>query len=348
MTEIKYLYVNKKNMESNLEINNIQDLYNLFDLIFLKEVKPYIENRFPRNEYTAPVYYILDNFKIRRFRAALPLIIAENLGVPKEKVIPIAATSELMFCIALVQDDFFDKSETRGDIKSAHIKYSPEIAMASSDYSYTFVIKILSELSRLDISSKVIEKVYLSFIEIQEKVFESFLMELMNKSDINFNLEEVIKLHKLKTIHGINTLYSTMLICDEFNKTDNTHKIKEYCELLAIAGQIKNDIYDLTRYRKTRGLTDLINGYLNYPLGKLLYYLNNDEKNKLAELFKDKKVEDILNMIQKKKIIEKCIEDCINYANQGEKIIESLFNDKLKKILLIWSEGNKIIKDQVF
>lgn len=329
-------------MESRSTPSNTEELYTLFDTIYLAKVKPFIEINLPRNKYTEPVYYILDNFKIRRFRAALPLLLAEHYRLPEKEIVPLAAASELMFAIALVQDDFFDRSTIRGIITSAHIKYTPEVAMASSDYCYTYVMKFFYSLENSSISPITLKKIYALFIDIQEKVFESFLIELLHNAKLDFEEKDVLRLHYLKTIHGVNTLYATCLICDELQGTNIAIKIREYSELLALAGQIKNDIYDLTRYAKTRGLTDLLNGYLNYPLAKLIRLLSEEEKIKLKKSFKEKKTEDILQLMEEKKIISLCTTDCLLYAEKAKIIIETEFTGEIKNILLLWVEGNKI------
>lgn len=331
-------------MESNLEVKSVEELYSLFTDRFNAEVKPYIEERFPRNQYTEPVYYILDNFILRRFRSGLPLVIAELLDVKKEYVLPIAAASELMFAIALVQDDFFDNSDLRGDIPSAHIKYGARTAMASSDYSYCYVIKILQEIEKFNFPKQLIKKIYINFLEIQEKVFNSFLAELLNNKSLNFEEKDILDLHKNKTIHGVNTIYCVFLIFDHVLNSGFAENLKEYSIELAIAGQIKNDVYDLTRYAKSRGYIDILNGYMTFPLAILLQSLNTEQKKELAKLFSNKDIDKIVELMNEKKVIDKCAKECVKYAERGASLIPKEFNDSLLNIMKLWVEGNKISK----
>ena len=334
-------------MESNLQVKNLEELYSVFTNIFNNEVKPYIEERFPRNKYTEPVYYILDNFVLRRFRSGIPLVMAELLNVKKEYIIPIAAASELMFAIALVQDDFFDNSEVRGDIPSAHIKYGTRVSMASCDYSYCYIIKILREIENFNLPRPLIEKIYLSFLEIQEKVFISFLVEMQNNKSLDFTQDDILELHKNKTIHGINTIYCASLIFDHILKSNFAESLKEYSIELAIAGQIKNDIYDLTRYAKSRGYTDILNGYITYPLAILIKCLSLEERKKLAKFFSEGDIEKIVHLMNEKKVIDKCIIDGIKHAEKGINLIPKKFNKILTNIMQLWVEGNKVNKDSV-
>ncbi|MBS3145063.1 polyprenyl synthetase family protein [Candidatus Woesearchaeota archaeon] len=335
-------------MESNLQVKNLEELYSIFTNRFNKEVKPYIEEIFPRNKHTEPVYYILDNFILRRFRSGLPLVMAELLNVEKEYIMPIAAASELMFAIALVQDDFFDNSEVRGNIPSAHIKYGSRVAMASCDYSYCYVLKILQEIEKFDIPKPLAKKIYLSFLEIQEKVFTSFLVELLNNKSLDFSQDDVLELHRNKTIHGVNTIYCASLIFDNMLHSSFSENLKEYSIQLAIAGQIKNDIYDLTRYAESRGYTDILNGYLTYPLAILIKNLNSEERVKLVKFFSEESIKEIVQLMNQKQIIEKCVVDGIKHAQMGIDLIPKEFNNTLTNIMKLWAEGNKVNKDSAF
>lgn len=173
-------------------------------------------------------------------------------------------------------------------------------------------------------------------------------MELYNKNSLNFDISEVIKLHKAKTVHGINTIYCGGLIFDYYLKSHYAELLKEFSINLAIAGQIKNDIYDITRYAKTRGFTDILNGYLTYPLAKLMENLGEDKKLGLKELFRKREAEKIVELMKSKRIIMQCVEDCISYANKGKILIENKFNEKITNILNLWIEGNKINKDSIY
>jgi geranylgeranyl pyrophosphate synthase len=334
-------------MESNLKINDLKELYKIFNQLFDGVVKPIIEKKFPRTIYTEPIYYILDNFTLRRFRSGIPLIIADILKVNFQYILPIAAASELMFTIAIVQDDFFDKSEIRGSIQSSHIKYTQEIAMASCNYSYIYVAKILKDLEKSDLNIHIINEIYSLFLDIQEKAFQSVLIELINTRSLNFNTMDILHLYETKTIHGINTIYSAGLIYDYLKGTNIAKSLRNYSLDLAIAGQIKNDVYDITKYSNTRGLTDILNGYLTYPLVKLLERSNESERKKLDELFKSRKAKEIVSIIEKEKIIEICISDSEKYAERGYSHVKGKFPEDILNVLKIWADGNKINRDQV-
>ncbi|NCO11044.1 hypothetical protein CO038_02835 [Candidatus Pacearchaeota archaeon CG_4_9_14_0_2_um_filter_39_13] len=328
-------------MESSSDNSRTRELYKKFDEIFEYQVKPYIEKIMPRDKFSAPVYYILDNFVMRRFRSGLPVLIAKSYGIGMEKVLPLAAANELMFAIALVQDDFFDNSSVRGEIESAHIKFGVRAAMASSDYCYTYAIKILRELEKTNIDKSILNKIYDSFTEIQERVFASFLMEILNEANLEFTANDVLELHKAKTVHGTNLTYCVGLLCEE-KEAGLADKLLNYSTNIAIAGQIKNDIYDITRYSKTRGFVDLINGYQTYLLAKLIDSLNEKELGELGILFKQGKAGEIVKIMAEKNIIEKSISDQKEYIQKARDILKKIENPEVSLILNTWADGSEV------
>ena len=114
-----------------------------------------------------------------------------------------------------------------------------------------------------------------------------------------------------------------------------------------IAGQIKNDLYDLTKYAKIRGFSDLLNGYMTYPLAKLIENIDAEEKKKLEELFVNEKAEAIVAMMKEKNVIEMCVDDNETYIKSAVGHIDGVFQGELKHIFETWAKGNGISKDQV-
>ncbi|MCX6748048.1 MAG: polyprenyl synthetase family protein [Candidatus Pacearchaeota archaeon] len=317
----------------------IKELYELFDKLYENEVKPYIENRIARNRHTEPVYYILDNFKLRRFRGAFPIIISELYNQNRALVLPIAAASELVFCIALVQDDIIDDDEKRGEIIASHIKYGIGKCLASCDYIYALIIKMLKELENQKINPEIINIVYESFIEAHERLYKSFLDEKNEANNFKLSEEEILETYKNKTIQGTNALFCAILLCTE-NK-DLANLIKEYSYKLAIAGQIKNDIYDATSYLINRGYSDLENGYVTYIIKKLINSFPETEREGIIEIIKNKDHDKIIKILNDKGIITLCIQDCNKFVEEAISLIKGRFPKRLEEIFLVWAEGNR-------
>src|SRR3989338_4054097 len=259
----------------------LQQLYKLFDNKYEQEVKSYIEIHIPKDKFSAPVYYILESFQLRRFRAAFPLIFAEEFGTDKNKVLPIAAVSEINFAIAIVQDDIIDADNKRGEISASHIKFGTEFCIASCDYVHNLAVNMLGKLRDASIPSRTLEIICDSFMNADRRLYKRFMQERLEANNFCLSIEEIIEIYKDKTIQGTNSLFTSSLVCTENEKI--AELIRDYSYDLAIAGQIKNDIYDATSYLENRGYSDLENGYVTYTIRKLLDFTPENEKDQLIK-----------------------------------------------------------------
>ncbi len=316
-----------------------KQLYKLFDRKYEKEVRPFIEESIPRNRFSEPVFYILDNFQLRRFRSAFPLIFAEEYQIPKEKVLPIAAASELIFTIALVQDDIIDGDKKRGKIPAAHIKYGTENCIASSDYMHAHVSRMLASLRKKDINPKIVLGVLDSFTDANERLYRSFMAERLEANNFGLPLKAILETYKDKTIQGTNSLFCSTVVCTGNNRLAGV--IQNYSYDLAVAGQIKNDIYDATSYLENRGYSDLENSYITYIIRKLLDSTSETEKEELTKRILARDDEYIIGAIKSKNIIQLCLDDCNTYVKSAISRVKGRFSANLEEILLTWAEGNR-------
>lgn len=323
----------------------LKQLYELFENKYGQEVKPYIEKHILRNSFSEPVYYILDNFQLRRFRSAFPLIFAEEYKTDKSKVLPIAAASELIFTVALVQDDIIDQDNKRGEIPASHIRFGSEICLTSCDYVHSLTSKMLNSLRDMKISRKISDKVSDAFIDANRRLYQSFMAEKLEAGNFSLPMEKIIEVYKDKTIQGTTSLFTSTLVCTEDEET--AELIKEYSYNLAIAGQIKNDIYDATSYLQNRGYSDLENGYVTYVIRKLLDSVSGEEKRELIDKLKRKDDDTIIKELKKRGIIRSCIIDCERYVTTAISRIKGKFSGNLEEILISWAEGNRRFSRQI-
>lgn len=317
----------------------VKQLYELFENKYEREVKPFIEESIPRNNFSEPVYHILDNFKLRRFRSAFPLIFADEYKRDKNKVLSIAAASEVIFAIALVQDDIIDQDDKRGDIPTSHEIFGTEFCLASCDYVYSHVAKILNNLRNKQISQRTLETVYDSFIESHSRLYKSFMEEKLEAGNWNLSKERIIEIYKDKTIQGTISLFTSALVCTEDERI--AELIKEYSYDLAIAGQIKNDIYDATRYLQNRGYSDLENGYVTYVIRTLLDSASERERGGLVDRINSRDDNTVIKELKKRGIIQTCMVDCEGYVRSAVSRIKGKFSRNLEDILVSWAEANR-------
>ena len=322
--------------------SSIRDLYSRFDALFDEFVAPYIASLVPRNEHTEPFYYALQSFVMRRFRSGLPLVIAPHLSLSREQVLPLAAASEIMFAVAVIQDDFFDNCDVRGDSPSVHAKYGARHSLAVSDYMYGFVPRLLDELVD-HLPAILVRRIVALYAEMHLEVFRSFLTEICYDWHDTLSLNTVLDLHRAKTIHGAATLQAVGLMCNEHTGD----VFRAYATELGIAGQIKNDIYDITRHCARRGYSDLQNAYPSYPLAILCQRVPQAE---ILRYLQTGRIGDVVDLMKKLGVLNDCVGACSDRVDQAIRYInrdDVMLPSEVLEILRVWAEGNRIRQEEL-
>ena len=319
----------------------VKELYGSFESNFENLILPYIKKNLPRNILSEPFWYILEKFNWRKFRSGIVINFAKGYDLPIERMMPIAATSEIIFGISLIQDDIIDRDEKRGDYPAAHIVFGIPHTIASCDYILAFVNEMLENLNS-ELTNEIAKKNRANFIYYQKELYASFILELVNSGKPDFSIQNILDIYLKKTSTGINASYCAALICDKAPE-GFAKDILEYSKNLAIAGQIKNDIYDLVdwqKYPEIRGYSDLKNGYITYALRKLLDKSTKDESLIILDSLNVNNSNNILQLIKKYSIIEDCIEDCKLYADKAIAQIAGKYQE-VEDTLLTWANGHK-------
>lgn len=317
------------------------ELYQSFNNKWYSVALPYIEDRFSRDAYSEPIYYYIDGFQMRRFRSGMCLLLAEQFGVRQDLALPIGAASELVFYGALVHDDIFDHDKRRGEIHAAHLRFGREIASASANYAYSIAFGMVHELSDMDLSPELFKEILNGFNNAQQRLFHSFLHEMLHTFDPSVDLNAIEQLHLDKTVQGVNALKCIGMLVDEAADGPTVSALRNYAELIARAGQIKNDVYDIERYPTMRGYSDLRNGYVNYLVCELL---NQQDMcaSEVVKLLKNGEFTVVVGKLYEYGIIDRAhslISELVDKAM--EKIARLDLPPMAEEILVAWAEGNR-------
>ncbi len=318
-----------------------QNISDVFKRIYESYVEKNIRQNFPLNEFTNPVYYML-GFPRNFFRAALPIIIARMFNERIIKFLPISTSSEIIYAISLVQDDIIDNDKKRNNKFTAWKKFGLSHCIASIDYSYYHVIKIINQLKDCNINKERLKLIYRNYLESHKVLNESFILEERNKFNFDISLENLLKIYEYKTITGTNALFCSALIAKGLSIND-CEKFKRYAIFVAYAGQIKNDILDyfpLKGYEEYRKLSDFKKGYINYPIIKFFRECSISDKKILMNKF-GKTPEKVVDLLNKYDISKECMNDCSMFINKALEQISDFENSKEKNIFEDWANSNK-------
>ncbi len=323
-----------------------ENLEQEYEIIFKHKVLPFIKTYIIKDFKTEPVYYLLENLKINRFRSGLPLIIAREFKFSEHKIIPLSALFELTFTTALAQDDFYDDDLKREGLIATHKKFGVKQTLASCDYVNHKIIQLVPKiLSQYGVDHKTINSLMIKINEEISKAYSSVLMELKSKDNLfKVNEEEIKELYLAKTAHGRMLLECCFFLCGR--QSGELQSIRNYANDLAMAGQLKNDIYDYIKHRKFRGLSDLRQGHITYPIFLLLKEIKKKDRTNFTKQLKKKNYKFIIKLLKNNLILDKML-DLINFYVEDAKLIvmdelqSKDYSLGLKNMLNTWAEGNR-------
>jgi geranylgeranyl pyrophosphate synthase len=320
-----------------MEYKNLEEQYTA---IFQDKVLPFIRRNLPNDFLTAPVYHLLEGLSINRFRGSLPLIIAEQYDRNPDSMLPLAALCEMTFNTAMAQDDYYDGDESRQGLTVAHSVFGIKETLLSCDYVNHKLISILNEsLQHQGFSELKRNRIVSIANEAMASWYLSVLMELNSRKD-PFSVDEdyVRKIYLSKTIHGRMLLECAFLMVQDDERV--LHTIQEYSEHLAMAGQLKNDIYDFTKHRQYRGLSDLRQGHITWPLFLLIGSLRQTEKKDLQRCLDDNEHEKVIALLRQHRILDKLL-GMIDFHVDEAKRLTATLPESIKSVLVTWADGNR-------
>lgn len=322
-----------------MKYENLEETY---DKIFEEKVLPFIEDNVERNSYTEPSYYLLDELDINRFRGALPILIGREYDIKDDEMLPVSAFCEFTFTTAMAQDDFYDNDGCREGVKATHEKFGDIKTLVSCNYVNHKLIDLLTEeLSEEKFSHEKICYVKDEANEAMKSWYKSNLMEIDSRGELREYDENYLRdIYLSKTIHGRLLLDIVFSLVQDSDKL--VSEIREYGEHLAIAGQLKNDLYDFIKHEEYRGFSDLRNGHITWPIYFLMDSLNEEEKQKFSSKLQKNEYEYLIEQLRENNIDRKVLEKIDFHVEEARKIIDrNQLPETVKEILKIWAEGNR-------
>lgn len=215
--------------------------------------------------------------KGKRIRPALVFLSAEISGGVTQRSYIAAAMIELLHTATLIHDDVVDESKKRRGLVSINASWNNKIAVLFGDY-------LLSKGLLIAIDNDEFE--FLKALSVSVKrMSEGELLQIQKSKDLSINEETYFKIISDKTA----SLIANCCQIGSISATDNKEIQKamyEYGELIGLAFQIRDDIFDYisksTQIGKPVG-NDLKEKKLTLPL---IYSLQNAPKTQAKEIIK--------------------------------------------------------------
>jgi geranylgeranyl pyrophosphate synthase len=314
-----------------MEYKPDSEIERFFTEVYEEHLKKNITDTYLRCKYARSLDYALSNIPHRKFRSAICAI----LGDYQDLSIKIGAALEIAWTGFLVLDDISDESTDRYGSLSAWKKFSIKEAMSSS---ILLILKTIDEINSLEITQNsknlYCRCIYDSFKAQTEQIVLS-LDDRCNRGHY-----ECIS----KTKNSIAGICWWITVKEKGSGMDFADKLLKAYEYCALAGQIKNDLYDVCPAMGRAHFNDFENGIVSYPTVELMSEMTEEEKNIFtSKIWKQKEgieANYIKRLLNKYDIIAKARSSIIENVHKAEKMISELETENhVKNYLMSWIEN---------
>ena len=266
-------------------------------------------NNTPKELYD-PIRYVL-KMKSKRVRPILAILAYKLAGRNWKKIIKPCLSLELFHNFTLIHDDIMDKAPIRRGKKTIHEKWNKNIGILSGDLLMILAYNMLSGLPK-----NMLSKTIIRFNEVSIKVCEGQQLDMNYQKLNHINEKQYLEMIRLKTatLIGLSLELGGYLAKMNTNEINTLYKIGE---LFGIGFQLSDDLLDVygdKNFGKKIGgdILENKNTFLSvkaYELSKKDDRENLDywKKNNKSSKEKIKKITEIFNKLNLKKITEKKI-----------------------------------------
>ena len=278
------------------------------------------------------ITHFIVNRKGKQMRPMFVFLVAKMLGKGKvnERTYRGAAVIELIHTATLVHDDVVDDSNKRRGFFSINALWKNKIAVLVGDY-------LLSKGLLLSIENEDFDLLKIISVAVRE-MSQGELLQIEKARDLNITEEVYYEIIRQKTA----TLLASCcaLGAQAVNgTTKEVEKMHEFGELLGMAFQIKDDLFDYgdRKIGKPLGI-DIKEKKMTLPLIYTLNVASPKEKRQIINIVKnhntDKtKVRELIQLVKAKGGLEFAQQKMESYRKQALKLLSEFPKNKYRDAL---------------
>jgi octaprenyl-diphosphate synthase len=279
------------------------------------------------------ITYFIVNRKGKQMRPMFVFLVAKmiNNGIVNERTYRGAAVIELIHTATLVHDDVVDDSNKRRGFFSINALWKNKIAVLVGDF-------LLSKGLLLSIDHGDFDLLQIISVAVRE-MSEGELLQLEKARKLDITEEIYFEIIRKKTATLIAACCS-LGACSVVNEDkESVEKMRIFGELIGLAFQIKDDLFDYTddSIGKPTGI-DIKEQKMTLPL---IYVLNNcEEKDKkwIINIIKNhhkdtKKVRELIDFVIIRKGLEYATLKMNEYKNVALELLKTFPNNQFRTSL---------------
>ncbi len=278
------------------------------------------------------MYYIVRR-KGKQMRPIFVFLVAKMVSNGKitEKTYRGASIIELIHTATLVHDDVVDESNRRRGFFSINALWKNKIAVLVGDF-------LLSKGLLLSIDNKDFDILKLISIAVRE-MSEGELLQIEKARKLDITKEVYFDIIRKKTATLISVCCGIGAASVDSSQKE-IEKLMSFGEIIGIAFQIKDDLFDYTNAKigKPTGI-DIKEQKMTLPLIYAMNVCSNDEKKWLLTSVKKhnkdkKRVREILAFVKEKGGIEYAVNEMKNYRQKALDILNTYPDSNYKESLI--------------
>ncbi|MDX2084303.1 MAG: polyprenyl synthetase family protein [Candidatus Melainabacteria bacterium] len=197
-------------------------------------------------------------------RPALSLLIGQMLGIPQDRLVPVAAVSEMIHVATLLHDDVLDEADLRRGQPTVRQHLGNTISILAGDYLLAQASLKLAEIGNIAVVGL--------FSQVLADLCDGEVEQIRSSYRMDGSLETAWKHYFKKTICKTASLYAAACKAPALliqASSDQQEALGVFGHHFGIAFQIVDDLLDYTSTTQHLGkpvLDDLRNGLLNAPV----------------------------------------------------------------------------------
>lgn len=279
----------------------------------------------------------------KRIRPLLAIVTCEALGGDVDKILPFAASCEILHNWLLVHDDIEDGDKIRRDQDAVWVKYGFAHGINVGDYMAQKVYELILKSKQYGVDDENILKLMDAMLNASLRTAEGQAMDMNLRDNDNPTEDDYMKMVTGKTAHYFTVpMVGGAIVAGREELVD---KIIEFGKYSGPAFQIRDDILDLTegKGRKEIG-RDIKEGKRSILAVHCLDKCDKEEKTKLLEILnrgvEDTTDEDVLyakHLFEKHGSIEYSTKKAEELTEKAKETIKNL-PPKLKEVLEFFAD----------
>jgi len=274
----------------------------------------------------------------KRLRPILSIMTCEALGGETKKILPFAASCEILHNWLLVHDDIEDGDKIRRNQDAVWVKYGTAHGINVGDYMCQKVYELILKSKKYGVADSIIFKLLDAMVTTSVRTAEGQTMDINLRQNNNPTEKEYMDMVTGKTAY-----YLTVAIVGGAivaGRDDLLNNIIEFGKCAGPAFQIRDDVLDLTEGKGRNEIgRDIKEGKRSILVIHCLKRCDKNEREKLLKILnKDVKQTTDKDVLYAKKLFEKY--GSIDYADKKSeeliikaKKVSQKMPPKLKEIL---------------